>query len=123
MYSPFSHYIRDHWTKGSAIFELKICKGQRLLLSCLKDHQERSLKMATTSAIYHKISDQSQGTKPFDSFYLQKIQSYVVLVFYSKGQYPVYFIDIMDWIKFKNTGAKSITENEAREISTVIGHI
>jgi len=121
LYPLFSHYIRDFWTQGSAVFELKICKGTRLNLKELKEHQERALSMASENSIYYKISDQSQGQKPFDCFFLQRIPAYVVICFYTKGFYPAYFIDIFEWRKFKAHGAKSITEEECKQICTSWG--
>ena len=121
LYPLFSHYIRDFWNKGSAVFELKICKTKRLNVSELKEHQERALSMTSSAAIYYKISDQSQGQKPFDSFYLQRTPAYVVITFYDTGYYPTYFIDIFEWKKFKTTGKKSITEEECKEICETWG--
>jgi hypothetical protein len=112
LYPLFSRYISKHWgARGSAAFELKIVKtGNPYQFAQLEAHQERSLQMcASATGVYHKISDQSLGQKPFDSFLLANCQAYVVICFNTRA----YFVDIDKYLQIRlNHARKSIHEHE-----------
>lgn len=120
LYPLFSHYIRDNWKRGSAVFELKICKKNRIPLNALEVHQLRALKMTSSgTGIYYKLSDQSMGQKPWDSFFLSEVPAYVVVCFYKVGDYPVYFIPVDKWV----SDDKSFTEDECMKIAAVVANL
>lgn len=114
----FGRYVRSkNWRgvfkkKGSCAFELKIVKGgSRFRWKQIEPHQVEALKKAgnvffargfkkegrlnVDSGVYHKISDQSLGIKPFDCFYLSGcVYSGVVVGFGESGR--CYFVDIWE---------------------------
>ena len=109
------------------VYELKLCKGTSLSFSSLAEHQEKALlAVSGEEGIYHKISDsfisdKARGTrfpmpKPFDCFFLQNVQGYVVPVFYVPIKKKVcYLIPIEAWIRCREeAGRKSITEDMAK---------
>lgn len=114
LYPKLSKIIRDNlnlFTHSSA-FELKVARGKKFYKRQLETHQERALKMVTTNnGVYHKISDQSINSKPFDSFLL-KGDGYVVIYFEESKMW--YFIHINTYIEIKET---SLTEERCREVS------
>ena len=121
LYTPFSHYIRDHWKLGSAVFEIKCVKGGTFPLALLKPHQERALLMAWVSGVYHKVSDMSMGQKPFDSFYVREVPGYVVVCF----QRLACFIHIKDYQRFKRSfpDARSMTRKQCEEYSEIVSEL
>ena len=112
LYPRFSRFISSSWKDGgSAAFELKIVQpGCAYRFAQLADHQERALRMVRLpTGLYHKISDQSQGAKPFDSFLLANCAAYVVICFASK----CYFVTIDNYLRLKQASpAKSVSEKE-----------
>lgn len=97
LYPKFNELIRTRSFPTTTVFELKICHTERFRFSDVKPHQIRALQMSSNNGLYHKISDQSQGQKPFDSFLIKGAAAYIVVCFYSKGIYDTYFINIKDW--------------------------
>lgn len=84
LYPLFSRWISSRWAgNGAAAFELKIVpEGRAYRFAQLPPHQERALVMSSSpTGVYHKISDQSMGQKPFDSFVLANAKAYVVVCF------------------------------------------
>lgn len=70
---------------GSCAIEIKASDSNTIPASDLKPHQRAALLEATRSVgVVHKISDQSQGAKPFDAFMLSGVPAYVVAVFTHK---------------------------------------
>ena len=79
----FGKWIHENWKGGSACFELKVAKGDTILLSAFRQHQIVSLLAAKRGKLHHKISDGSYGFLPFDSFVLCKSEAYGVIQFLS----------------------------------------
>ncbi len=117
LYSKFSHYIRDVYKGGTASFELKIIKKGNFNFKDLQPHQERALLMTGQAGVYHKISDQSMGQKPFDSFLLKGI-GYLVLYFTEHPQFIL--IPILNFVQYKedNPDLKSLTFEQASSLCT-----
>jgi len=64
---------------GSCAIEIKATDRNTIAASELKPHQKAALIAATGSiGLVHKISDQAQGSKPFDAFMLSGVPAYVV---------------------------------------------
>lgn len=116
-YPVFANFIRKYWTHGSAGFELKFARGKHFLLTELPEDQERALRMTVENGIYHKISDQSLGNKPFDSFFL-KGNAYLVIYFVSNKTF--YGIHSKFITHLKEIGIKRITPDVATEFADFI---
>lgn len=107
-----------HNTKTSTAFELKLEKGTSMPFSAVMDHQLTALHVAKHGVMSYKIADVGYDQKPFDCFVLVNIPSYVVIMFYKRGQKEFFMIDIDTWLTEKATSSrKSLTESRAREIS------
>lgn len=114
LYPSFSRWISRNWAnRPTAVFELKRTKLPRFNKNLVEVHQIRALKMSSyPSGVYHKISDQSMGAKPFDSFIIKDAKGYLVVCFDRRA----YFIDIHTWCDFVEDKT-SVTEEECGEIS------
>lgn len=114
LYPSFSRWISRNWAnRPTAVFELKRTKLPRFNKNLVEVHQIRALKMTSyPSGVYHKISDQSMGAKPFDSFIIKDAKGYLVVCFDRRA----YFIDIHTWCDFVEDKT-SVTEEECGEIS------
>lgn len=62
-------------------YETKVSKDDKLELSQVADHQVHSLYAVKHGTFHYKISDESQGYKPFDGFSFHKKPAYVVAVY------------------------------------------
>lgn len=111
---------------GTAAFELKVGYAS-IPFDAVVEHQERALFLAKHGKIVFKIPD-GGWQNPFDSFCLQGVEAYVVLLFTSinhdkkknHNTREFFLIDIDTWINEKNTSTrKSLTEPRAREIGLV----
>ena len=118
-YPAFANFIRKYWTFGSAAFELKYVKSgkKHFLINELPQDQERALRMTYENGVYHKISDQSMGNKPWDAFYL-KGNAYLVIYF--AGDNTFYGIHTKFIVHLKEIGVKRITPDVAKEFADFI---
>lgn len=127
----FRDWIKEYWKdSGSAGFELKICKGTSMPFDSVKPHQIQGLKEVKYGFLFHKISDapifggmKSRFTKPkpFDCFVLSG-QAYVCIMFYKPRQKKEFImIEVTDYeMEMLSSTRKSLTEDRAKEIGTVI---
>ncbi len=111
------------------VFELKLCKGNALPYSAVKDHQIEALSnISKGKGHYHKIADQTFGRagqfghtlkKPFDCFYLRNYPAYVGICYYKPRQpKKVYLLSIPMFIYLKQIDSrKSLSEEKAKENS------
>lgn len=114
--TKFSRWLQ-YAKHGSAVYELKYCKGNALPFSDVKEHQERALLLATTTCINYKIPDVGMAQKPFDCFAICNVPAYVVIQFHRKGNKTFYMILITTWLKEKKESVKrSLTEDRCQEI-------
>ena len=120
--SLFTKWIRETKYNKSTAWELKICKTNRLPFSRIEDHQINKLTEASRGCVYHKISDQSMGFKPFDCLQICGVPAYLVVLYYKPRQKKE-----MIWIsigrlleEMKQSKIKSLTEQRAKEISDYI---
>ncbi len=96
---------------------MKLTKGKSLPFDAVQPHQVTALFNAKNGKLVYKISDESYGQKPFDSFMLVGTPAWVVIMFYARGQKTFYMIDIDMWMnEEKMSERKSITEARAKEI-------
>lgn len=111
----FRHWLRANPLDSSAAFELKVTDTNRLSFAAVQEHQLDSLVAVKHRSVLYKAPDDSRQTKPFDLFYLNCEQAYVVI------KYPNSFhiIDVEDFIYEKaNSEERSLTSERAREIAT-----
>lgn len=113
LYSSFSKFISRNWAnRPTAVFELKRTKLPRFNKNLVAEHQIRALKMSGySSGVYHKISDQSMGQKPFDSFIIKDAKGYLVICF----DRTCHFIDVHKWCDFVED-KPSVTEKDCNSI-------
>ena len=117
--TTFNKWVKYN-IKYSSAFELKLTKTPSLPFSSVVEHQVNALLLSKHKRIVYKIPDDSMGQKPFDSFVLANVPSYIVVMFYKRGQKIFYLIDIDVWIHEEETSErKSLTEARAREIGSV----
>jgi len=96
LYPEFSRIISKNYNLFvCAAFELKVARGNKYYLNQLEVHQLRALRMCKLNGVYHKISDESRVSKPFDSFLL-KGNAYVVIYWPESKKY--HFIDIDEYV-------------------------
>lgn len=112
--TKFNHWLRNKFQQ-TAVFELKVSINDSLPFSRIEKHQINSLLAVNNGTFVYKISDQSQGYKPFDCFSLSYIPAYVVVLYPSKR---FYLIEINDFIKISKTGNKSLSEPQAQKVAT-----
>ena len=111
--TQFNLWLRDNY-KGSGVFELKQTSKDYLSFDAVKEHQIAGLLAAKHGTLVHKISDETRGYKPFDSFILRNTPAYIVI------KYPQGFV-ILDVDSFMNESSssirKSLTYSRALEIA------
>lgn len=109
----FNKWLREHY-KGSGVFELKQTQTESIPFVSVKEHQLLGLLSAKHGTLVHKISDQTQGYKPFDSFILRNTPAFIVI------KYPQGFviIDVDIFIsEATKSERKSLTYERAKAIS------
>jgi len=116
LYPAFSRFISRNWAnRPTAVFELKRTRLPRFNKNLVEVHQIRALKMSSyPTGVYHKISDQSMGAKPFDSFIIKDAKGYLVVCF----DRTCHFIDVHTWCDFVEDRT-SVTEEECMSISEI----
>lgn len=113
--TKFNRWLKYRFN-GSAVFELKLARGDSLLFSAVKDHQEQALLLVKHSKIVYKIPDDTQQQKPFDCLAFEGLPAYVVIM-YDFDRTTFYLIDIDKWIKEKRISVKrSLHESRAAKI-------
>lgn len=113
----FRHWLRSQKWRGSAAFELKQTVEHSIPFSDVQPHQIDALRAAKGDGLLHKISDESRGVLPFDMFFLQNAQAYVVI------RYPDFFclIDVDRFVQEdEGSERRSLIELRARAIATVV---
>jgi len=106
----FGKWIRkdENKPKKHTNYELKLEKGLTFNFKAWiksEPHQITNLLKSTLSeGVFHKISDQSLGKKPFDCFYSIKSDSYLVIYFLRKKKFFMLKInDVINLIKKSNS--------------------
>lgn len=114
--SKVTKYMIHRW-QTNAVFELKICKEPSLPFDAVKPHQINALKLAKLGTLAYKIPDVGYDQKPFDMIVLNKVEAYVLVMFYARACKHFYIIDVEDYI-FESTYSerRSLTEDRAKEI-------
>lgn len=117
--SALNKWLKKNWDDGSCAMELKITKGKSLPYSALKEHQLYGLNKCNHGTLVWKLSDMDMRMKPFDAFILQKVDAYIVIMFYEPRKKKVaYIISVYMWeFTKKHSKRKSITEAECEKIA------
>lgn len=105
------HILHSGIHLGNCAIEVKVTTGKSIPFSAVQEHQERALGMVSATFV-HKISDDSQGKKPFDMFVMQNAGAYIALAFLvPRKQTTVYLISLSHWLALRQScGRKSVTE-------------
>lgn len=104
-----------HWIFANpmfpAAFELKQTNGDSIPFSAVPEHQLDALIAAENNkGILYKAPDDSRGVKPFDYFYLNNADGFVVI------RYPTHFVMIRV-LDFKTERDKSQKEGERKSLT------
>ena len=110
-----NHFIRRHFKK-TIVFETKVSATSAFQFGKIEKQQIMWLNAVKQGGALYKISDQSQGYKPFDGAFWYKVPAYLVIRFPSKH---FYFLDIDDILFEIKRGKKGITEERSKEISVI----
>ena len=119
LYTPFSHYIANNYRGPTAVFELKLIRGEKLREYDFKPHQLRALRMAKHKAIYFKPPDTSLTPSPCDAFYIKGSRAYGV-IFFTSNPKQGYFIDIDILLQAFKDNKKGIDEGTCNALSEFI---
>ena len=115
--TEFNKYCRYYKFLTSA-FELKCTKEKSLAFNKVEPHQKANLLLAKNRCLVFKIPDLG-NQNPFDSFILNGVPAYIVIMFEAKSKFFV-MIDIDNWVLEEQVSKrKSITKKRAYEIGTV----
>lgn len=96
------------------VAEVKIVTGGTLNFNKFEPQQLPSLVAASRKrGKYHKLTDASFGSKPFDYICCVNMPAYVVCQFWKNIQQEIcYFMRIEEVMKIKNSGAKALKESD-----------
>lgn len=112
--AKIGRWLKDRGLPITHACEVKICDGGTLNFNKFRPQQLPSLVKANGEiGKYHKLTDASVGSKPFDYFYMSGDAAYVACQFWKKRQQEIcYFMSITDVMKIKNSGAKALKESD-----------
>ena len=109
-----NQYLREK--RLYCYYELKVATGNTFPFSKIESNQDQGLPALNKEGLVWKLSDEDSRKKPCDGFCTPPLPAYLVIKFKD----TFYFIDY-EWIAgLRASGAKSITEEGARELSTKI---
>lgn len=105
--TEFNRWCKYNWHTTDK-FELKITNGKSIRFDAVKPHQRQAL---LNKRIIYKIPDVGQDRKPFDSFCMNDIPGWVVIMFHTHGCKTFYMIEIIDWLSMERVySRKSVVE-------------
>jgi len=110
----------EHNMVRTFVAELKFTKKGYLPFSAVKEHQSDFLNICGAGGFAYKIPDLG-SRNPFDMFYAYKVNAFVVIMFYKRGQREFIMIPYGKWAheaaQADTPGArKSLTEERAKKI-------
>lgn len=112
-----NQYLREK--RMYCYYELKVAKGNRFQFSAIEDHQDESLPALEREGLVWKLSDEDSRQKPCDGFCAPPLPSYLVIRF---GE-AFHFIPYHKITEMRQKGLKSVTKEEAFELSPVTVYI
>ena len=110
----WNKYCRVSKTRGA--FELKYTSSDKFYLSHFEEHQLSSLIAIANNGLVWKLSDADTREKPADVLSIPPLESYVVICFKN----TFYMIDTEDILTLVESGVKSISKQEAEELSVKV---
>lgn len=116
--SRFKKWFYENKPNTSCALEYKKTDGDTFNLSLWEKkepHQIRNLlDSCGQNGCYHKISDQSMGTKPFDAFFLCNAEAYLIVYFNKHKMFCMYTAkEVYDLLRDgKNVSFKSIPQDK-----------
>ena len=116
----FKHYLEKE-RPLTATYELKICHGNALPFSAVKEHQVNALLEAEEKGFYHKISDSSFGLKPFDCLFLSDPRAFVAILYHiPRKRKKMAIIPIQTFLHEKECSeSKSLSFKRAGKIAEI----
>jgi len=112
-----NQYLREK--RMYCYYELKVVKGNTFNFRKIEDNQDEGLPALAKEGLVWKLSDEDSRRKPCDGLCTPPLPSYLVLRF--KDTFC--FIEYNHIAEMRANGAKSITQEQARELSTRIVHL
>lgn len=112
-----NQYLREK--RMYCYYELKVAKGNTFNFSKIEDNQDEGLPALAKEGMVWKWSDEDSRKKPCDGGCLPPLPAYLVIKFKTL----FIFIDYARIIELKDQGVKSITREQARELSTKIVNV
>ena len=108
LFGKWAQDNRNLLPDGTLAIEYKITKGGTFNIKRWiekQPHQLVALRDSTTNkGVYHKISDQSQGVKPFDSFFISNIPEENAIL-------SIYFVKHKEFFNIPFTVLKDYVSN------------
>lgn len=111
-----NQYLREK--RMYCYYELKVAKGLYFPFSKIEDNQDEGLPALQKEGFVWKLSDEDSRKKPCDGFCTPPLPAYLVIKFKDK----FYFIKYEYIAEMKAKGQKSINQEEAFALSTVVVH-
>jgi hypothetical protein len=112
-----NQYLREK--RMYCYYELKVAKGNTFNFSKIEENQDEGLPALAKEGMVWKWSDEDSRKKPCDGGCLPPLPAYLVIKFKTL----FIFIDYARIIELKDQGVKSITREQARELSTKIVNV
>lgn len=112
-----NQYLREK--RIYCYYELKIASGKLFSFSKIETNQDEGLPALANEGLVWKLSDEDSRKKPCDGFCAPPLPAYLVVKF-GPAFYMIHYADIQE---MKASGKKSITEQEAQDISIKVVHI
>ena len=112
-----NQYLREK--RMYCYYELKVAKGNTFNFSKIEENQDEGLPALAKEGMVWKLSDEDSRKKPCDGFCTPPLPAYLVIKFKTL----FIFIDYARIIELKGHGVKSISREQARELSTKIVNV
>lgn len=116
--TKFQQWLMYNHNNKSMAWEVKVAeRGERIPYNTPSTQKElRNLHLAKHKQVIYKLSDYAATGTPFDGFLLAKSLAYFVVHFYAPGNKMFYLIDVDKVYEHIESGAKSLTEDDARDM-------
>ena len=112
-----NQYLRE--VRFYCYYELKVAKGGTFNFAKIETNQDEGLLALAKAGLVWKFSDEDSRKKPCDGACLPPLPAFLAVKF----KHVFYLIKYREIVKMKETGRKSIKEQECRELSTKIVNI
>jgi len=100
-------------------YELKIAKGNTFNFAKIETNQNEGLPALANAGLVWKFSDEDSRKKPCDGGCFPPLPAFVAIKF----KQMIYFVEHSEIVNLKESGQKSITEDQCQKLSTKIVNI